>query len=71
MQEHEVEIGSVDELPGAEPADANTGYVLNGTLQKAGGTLRLSTQLIDRTNGQQVWGNSFERSAGSKRDRTR
>jgi TolB-like protein len=46
--------------PGSEPADVNTGYVLNSTLQKAGGTLRLSTQLIDRTNGQQVWGNSFE-----------
>jgi TolB-like protein len=46
--------------PGSEPANANTGYVLNSTLQKAGGTLRLSTQLIDRINGQQVWGNSFE-----------
>ena len=46
--------------PGSQPADVSTGYVLNSTLQKAGGTLRLSTQLIDRTNGQQVWGNSFE-----------
>ncbi|NNL04306.1 MAG: TIR domain-containing protein [Xanthomonadales bacterium] len=46
--------------PGSEPPDANTGYVLNSTLQKASGRLRLSTQLIDRTNGQQVWGNSFE-----------
>lgn len=46
--------------PGSEPANANTGYVLNSTLQRAGDTLRLSTQLIDRTNDQQVWGNSFE-----------
>jgi TolB-like protein/Tfp pilus assembly protein PilF len=46
--------------PGSEPADVNNGYVLHSTLQEAGGTLRLSTQLIDRTNGQQVWGNSFE-----------
>jgi len=46
--------------PGSEQADVNAGYVLNSTLQEAGGTLRLSTQLIDRTNGQQVWGNSFE-----------
>lgn len=46
--------------PGSQPVDVSAGYVLNSTLQKAGGTLRLSTQLIDRTNGQQVWGNSFE-----------
>jgi len=46
--------------PGSEPDDVNSGYVLNSTLQEAGGTLRLSTQLIDRTNGQQVWGNAFE-----------
>jgi TolB-like protein len=46
--------------PGPEPSNVNSGYVLNSTLQKAGSTLRLSAQLIDQTNGQQVWGHSFE-----------
>lgn len=48
--------------PGSEPAQTSIGYVLNSTLQRAGDTLRLSTQLIDRNNGQQVWGEAFERS---------
>jgi TolB-like protein len=46
--------------PGAQPTQSNTGYVLNSTLQQAGATLRLSTQLVDQSNGQQVWGEAFE-----------
>jgi TolB-like protein len=47
--------------PGSTSAQADVGYILNGTLQKAGATLRLSTQLIDRSSGQQVWGETFDR----------
>lgn len=46
---------------GSQAARSNTGYVLNSTLQKVGNTLRLSTQLIDQSNGQQVWGEAFDR----------
>ena len=42
-------------------AAVTSGYVLNGTLQQAGTTLRLSTQLTDAGSGQQVWGDTFDR----------
>lgn len=45
---------------GAEGAATRTGYVLQSTLQKSGSTLRLNTQLINRSNGQQVWGDTFD-----------
>jgi len=36
-------------------------FVLQGTLRKAGSTLRLTTQLIDTKSGSQVWGETFDR----------
>ena len=46
---------------GPEDADVRYGYVLNGTLQRSGATIRLSTQLTDAGTGQQVWGDNFDR----------
>ena len=46
---------------GPETTGQSFGYTLNGTLQKSGTKIRLSTQLIDAADGQQVWGDSFDR----------
>jgi TolB-like protein len=43
------------------PGGANARYILNGTLRKAGTTLRLSLQLIDAVKGLQVWGENYNR----------
>ena len=40
---------------------AGAAYVLEGTLRRSGDTLRLSTQLLNVSNGQQVWGQTFDR----------
>ena len=47
------------QVPGTN--DGNAGYVLEGTLRRSDATLRLTTQLIDVTSGQQVWGETFDR----------
>jgi TolB-like protein/Tfp pilus assembly protein PilF len=36
-------------------------YVLQGSLRRAGSTLRLTVQLINVSSGEQVWGESFDR----------
>lgn len=36
-------------------------YVLEGGVQRAGGRLRLTLQLIDASDGSQVWGDSYNR----------
>jgi TolB-like protein/Tfp pilus assembly protein PilF len=38
-----------------------TRYLLEGTLRKVGQTLRLTTQLMDASSGEQVWGETFDR----------
>ena len=42
-------------------ADDRAGYVLQGSLRRAGSTLRLTVQLINVSSGEQVWGESFDR----------
>jgi len=36
-------------------------YVLEGTLRRSGDTLRLTTRLLDRESGEQIWGETFDR----------
>ena len=36
--------------------------VLSGTIRRAGGTLRVTAELVDARNGQRVWGDEFEES---------
>jgi adenylate cyclase len=35
-------------------------YVLEGSVRKAGGRVRIGVQLVDATNGSQIWTNRFE-----------
>jgi len=41
--------------------DPGARYVLEGTLRKSGATLRLTTQLLDIESGEQIWGETFDR----------
>ena len=41
--------------------DLGVGYVLEGAVQRAGGRIRLTLQLIDANIGAQLWGEVFER----------
>jgi TolB-like protein len=47
----------------AENAAAEPGarYVLEGTLRRSAGTLRLTTRLLDLESGEQIWGETFDR----------
>ena len=38
-------------------------YVLEGSIQKAGGKLRITVQLVDALNGRHIWANRFDRQA--------
>ncbi len=39
----------------------NTGYVVQGSVRRAAGRVRISVQLIDAVNAQQVWGDHYDR----------
>jgi adenylate cyclase len=41
--------------------DLGVRYVLEGSVQKSGGTLRISTQLIDAMTGHHVWSERYDR----------
>jgi TolB-like protein len=49
--------------PAGDPGAADQGarYQLEGTLRKSGTTLRLTTQLRDVISGEQIWGETFDR----------
>lgn len=49
------------ETPGPVSGHGGAAYLLEGTLQRSGSTLRLSTQLLDVASGRQVWGETFDR----------
>ena len=40
--------------------DLGVRYVLEGSVRKAGGRVRITTQLIDATNGAQLWADRFD-----------
>jgi TolB-like protein/tetratricopeptide (TPR) repeat protein len=48
-------------IPGVDSAEVNAGYILEGSLRRAGPTLRLTVQLINVLSGEQVWGETFDR----------
>lgn len=50
------------QIPAPEQPVMGAAYLLEGTLRRSGDTLRLSTQLLNVANGQQVWGETFDRS---------
>lgn len=41
----------------------NVSWILEGSVRRAGNSLRISTQLIDPSNGFQIWSESFDRTA--------
>jgi TolB-like protein/Flp pilus assembly protein TadD len=48
-------------VPESSAAGPGARYLLKGTLQRADSTLRLTTQLIDVSSGEQIWGETFDR----------
>ena len=49
------------EVADVRGAGERPGYVLQGSLRRAGTTLRLNVQLINDSSGEQVWGDTFDR----------
>ena len=47
--------------PGESSPDNDAAYRLEGSLRRAGNTLRLTVQLFKNVTGEQVWGESFDR----------
>ncbi len=42
-------------------AELNAGYVVEGSVRRAGGRLRITAQLIDGRNGLHIWADSYDR----------
>lgn len=42
----------------------NVSHVLEGSVREHGGTVRVSVQLIDATNGERIWAQDYERQLG-------
>src|SRR6185295_8031590 len=40
------------------------GYLLEGSLRRAGGRVRINAQLVDAKTGSQVWAERFDRNVG-------
>lgn len=60
-----VEVIEVDRAPGeASAAAARAPLRVAGTLQVAGGTLRLSVRLVDTASSRVLWSQRYERGAG-------
>jgi DNA-binding SARP family transcriptional activator len=58
-------LPALGQSAGAQDAAQNSGarggrYVLNGTVQRSGHELRVNVQLIDATNGHNVWAQRFD-----------
>ena len=45
-------------------AQLNAGYVVQGSVRRAAGRVRISVQLIDGQSGVQLWGDRYDREAG-------
>jgi TolB-like protein/Tfp pilus assembly protein PilF len=43
-------------------------YVMEGSLRKAGSTLRISVQLIDAVSGEHLWAETYDRTFGKEED---
>ena len=41
--------------------DLNVRYVLEGSVRRAGTTIRVTAQLVDATNGRHVWAERYDR----------
>ena len=49
------------QAPGESAPDTSVAYRLEGSLRRSGQTLRLTVQLFKTATGEQVWGESFDR----------
>ena len=49
------------QAPGESSPDTSVAYRLEGSLRRSGQTLRLTVQLFKTATGEQVWGESFDR----------
>lgn len=45
--------------------DLNVSYILEGSIRKAGNTVRITTQLINTIDGSHVWSNTYDRTLDS------
>jgi TolB-like protein/DNA-binding winged helix-turn-helix (wHTH) protein/Flp pilus assembly protein TadD len=54
FKDHEAKIGEIADV-------LNVGHILVGSVRKSGTTLRISAQLIDTSNDQQVWSQTYDR----------
>lgn len=57
-------IGAAANATGGSRAPPNARYVVSGSVQREGGTLRVNVRLTDSRTGEQLWSERFERPAG-------